>query len=489
MKKAFMRRRLLTGSAVILSLLITSIMPAFCDNRAEVFRLFNEANELRKQKRQAEAIVRLNSGLRIAPNDSAVLGLLGLCYFDQLKYREAFAYCSRAYSLCPEDTNMASVVAECYYQLKDSDKAIAFAIDYLAKHKTGDSIGSLWCTLGRAYAAKKQFPKSLEAFKNALRYEPNDRYIWSIMCSDLSDDKLAAPQLESVLPEFLRRFPDDQNAGWYKNKLASLKYQQERDKFENEAVSTAKKVQHDQVDDFVEVPAAFRTKVSPKFVAVVKQMVRKIPATIWQPLFAYGYRVHVVPFVVDDFTERDGDPLSQPRGYKKGATYKNVPALAMPHRKVLLVGEKFMSDEGTERLHEGPDRAMCHEMGHAYDEYLGNLSKKMNLAEKYDLFSSSKTFSAAHAEDAKAIKGEERERLSYYLQSGKVGAEELFANLFVYLWDNNMVEPGSNDELARQRFTAAFKTISDARSLDPEYIRLRDLYDSHVKSYPASAKK
>lgn len=303
------------------------------------------------------------------------------------------------------------------------------------------------------------------------------------MCIDLSSDPAAAPQFKSIAPEFLKRFPNDTNAEYFKERLKALEYDRARTKFEAEAVAQSKSGHRDDIDQFVIVPQMFASKVSPRFLAIVRQTVHGIPKTIWEPLYTYGYRVHVVPHVVDDFTERDGNPADQPRGYKKGSTYRNVPALAMPHRKVLMVAEFYLNDEGKEVTVKDPDHAMCHELGHAYDEYLGYLSKKMNMSEKYDGFSKSKAFAAAYELDAKKIEGKERETFSYYLQAGQVGQEELFANLFVFLWDNNLVEPGSHDDMTRTKFRNALQSISDARSLDPEYIRIKDMYDSHVKQY------
>lgn len=478
-------------SSRVLSLLVAFILLVLCrgtepagasSNETEAYQLYQQAVALRKANRQVEALTCLNKAAALKP-DWQTYHFIGLLYMEMKRYREAFSPLARAYGLAPAESSTVASAAECYYLLKDPDNAIALCTKYLAKYRTGDSIDTIWQTLGRCYAQKKQYAQSLDAFRNSLKADPANDFTWQAMCSDLSSDDAAAPQFKSVAPEFLKRFPNDSNAQYYKDRLKALDYSQARTRFEDEAVAHSKANHHDNVDAFVIVPQQFGGKVSPRFLAIVRQTIHGIPKTIWEPLYAYGYRVHVVPHVVDDFTDRDCKPEDQPRGYKKGATYKNVPALAMPHRKVLIVAQNYLNDEGKEETMKDPDHAMCHELGHAYDEYLGFLSKKMNLSEKYDGFSQSKAFAAAYESDAKKIEGKERETFSYYLQSGKAGQEELFANLFVFLWDNQLVEPGSHDDMTRAKFSNALKSISEARSLDPEYIRLKDLYDSHVKQY------
>lgn len=235
--------------------------------------------------------------------------------------------------------------------------------------------------------------------------------------------------------------------------------------------------QFDAFDKLITFRDPSKPDVSTHFKTMVKVGLRTIPLTLWQPLIGYGTRVLLVP----DVASLSDHPNEQPRGYEAGSSYHHVKALYMPSRNCIVVGGYYLQG-GKKTVNEDPDECICHELGHAYDSYLGAQSHALGQTETYSHFSHSQAFEKAYSQDAAKINGDNKKQLEYFLQTGRAGQEELFAELFPTLFRKGL-HPYTRDDLIVKSFPTVLGLIKRVRDLDPEYIRSRDLYESHVKNF------
>ncbi len=87
----------------------------------------------------------------------------------------------------------------------------------------------------------------------------------------------------------------------------------------------------------------------------------------------------------------------------------------------MVVTEKRINPlTGTLRLSRNISNTFRHEVGHAVDDVLG-------------IPSQSKAFIKAYEEDVKNISIFDKDKIGYYLQEGRVGLEETFAEVYASL--------------------------------------------------------
>jgi hypothetical protein len=104
-----------------------------------------------------------------------------------------------------------------------------------------------------------------------------------------------------------------------------------------------------------------------------------------------------------------------------------------------------------DRINPHPDETLRHETGHALDAALG-------------MYSHSNEFINAYNDCLKSLPPADLERLSYYLQKGHGGPQELFAELFDYLHGGGPNKGEIDGELARA-FKPCLQKIKDLEVL------------------------
>jgi Flp pilus assembly protein TadD len=425
-------KRLAALLGVAGAMLIIAVPVAGADeDYAASHALWEKAQACMERKDYSSAVNYLRQAVQLSPSRSTLYASLGHAYYNLEKYREAFQVLSRAYDLNPKDGY------------------------------TCDKLGCVYAKLGDA-------PHAAMMFRKAVSLEPTEENAW-IRAYMTMDEIGAKTEFNYFANEYLRRFPQGKYA-------QDLKFQMSRETNRTNAIQRI--AQKAPYDGLIALPTK-GAKASAEFVALIREGIRQMPEIIWKPLMSDGYKILVCGRVDEQI---DVDPKGQPRGYAKGETYANVPALCEWDRKTIVVGEYF--NRGAQPVkNTDPIESLKHEMGHAYDKYLGQLSRKTNQSETYAVFSTSNAFKAAYDADvAKISNPKDREQLNYYLQSGTAGREELFAELVSLTFEAN-VAPRSTDELLLKSFTTTSKAIATVRDLDPEYIRLRDLYNSHVRNF------
>src|SRR5262249_47270544 len=97
----------------------------------------------------------------------------------------------------------------------------------------------------------------------------------------------------------------------------------------------------------------------------------------------------------------------------------------------------------------------------------------------FEKFSNSAAFENAYDADVAHVPERLKKRLHYFLQPGKVGAEELFAQMFPLLY-GGAPWPGSDEDLFATAFPRVLKVMQE--NLDPNHLRIKDVYQTHVKN-------
>lgn len=104
----------------------------------------------------------------------------------------------------------------------------------------------------------------------------------------------------------------------------------------------------------------------------------------------------------------------KPRGWPPGSTWDAVDGAYSPGRKQIIVSEEVEVKPGIWVKSNRTDDVLRHETGHAVDAALDKISDDAD-------------YLAAYEAEAKAVPKTEQKQLSYFLQSGGVGAEETCA--------------------------------------------------------------
>lgn len=145
-------------------------------------------------------------------------------------------------------------------------------------------------------------------------------------------------------------------------------------------------------------------------VETVKVALRGIQRNVLTYLYNRRVRVHIAATALDE------DPRlaeTQPRGYEEGSTFRNVPAFFDGHNVVVCCYAFRTGREGWEPTLD-IEGSVRHEVGHALDHLLGELSKDNE-------------FSNVYSYDCGKMDPEMQERLKYFLQNGEAGHSECFA--------------------------------------------------------------
>lgn len=153
--------------------------------------------------------------------------------------------------------------------------------------------------------------------------------------------------------------------------------------------------------------------ISNAFTQEVQEALKSVPVPIQKALEKAGYTVVLcqsVPSAVPDAR------YQKVRGYSAHTSWSEVAGMFDRRNKRVVLAEQGR-EHGKPVTPERRVGILRHEIGHAFDNYLGN-------------FSHSPAFKRAYASAAAKIPAAEKEPLSYYLQPGSGGIEETFAELF-----------------------------------------------------------
>lgn len=174
-----------------------------------------------------------------------------------------------------------------------------------------------------------------------------------------------------------------------------------------------KKFQADAIDrELVKVHR--RTQNTDTINNEVLAALQTIPPRIKRELKDFGCVVLICPTVNEAKPDSVHD---KPRGYKHGGGQDNVPGMYSPSTKTLYIAERASWQNSPPQINSWVRETVLHELGHAYDFCKHNLS-------------SGPAFTEAYAQDTRGMTNSQRNEFDYFVQEGKAGPEELFAELF-----------------------------------------------------------
>jgi hypothetical protein len=200
------------------------------------------------------------------------------------------------------------------------------------------------------------------------------------------------------------------------------------------------------------ISAATGGPVSAEFASSVRGVYGELPDAVRGTLINNGHSIMM------------GDRLSSidprlkgvtPRGWSKGMTWDNAQGLHSPTTNQSFIAE-FRINPWSSEVEKTPrirmEAVLRHEVGHGYDQSLGLERFKDGWGA-----SNQKEFTTAYNADVRGIPTDQRDRFSYFLQTGKAGKEETFAEVF------NVVVGGIDTEaIMRERLpmTIAFPRVT-----------------------------
>lgn len=166
------------------------------------------------------------------------------------------------------------------------------------------------------------------------------------------------------------------------------------------------------------------------------------PQKIVEELKTFGITVMVTPGMLE------ADPelaTERPRGYVHGGGYTNCPAMYRGASKTIMIAERVSWLSGLPQPNRDVEASMLHEMGHAFDHCRSNIS-------------SSASFTMAYKNDLGKLSNTQKNQFPYYTQEDGAGESELFAELFSYAADKNLLRHEHNNSLAKS-FPSSFSYI------------------------------
>jgi hypothetical protein len=141
----------------------------------------------------------------------------------------------------------------------------------------------------------------------------------------------------------------------------------------------------------------------------IKDTLRAMPPGVLWVLTKQNCHVRVTPTSID---QEPNLRYRHPGGYEEGKTYTNVPGFF--NGKDVIVCNYAMRDNDDWEPTPDPNGCVRHEVGHALDRFLGNLSDQ-------------KDFMSAYYYDCGRLEPEQQSELAYFLQKGPRGRAECFA--------------------------------------------------------------
>jgi len=186
---------------------------------------------------------------------------------------------------------------------------------------------------------------------------------------------------------------------------------------------------------------------SRSFLNEIDRGLSKISGHVLRALRNAGYRVAISESLVDAVPAARNQ---QVRGYQAHSTWDTVYGMFNRTTKRVVMAEKALQPDGfgmsMQPLRDTARREgiIRHEVGHAVDQYLGNLSHTPEYMAAYD-------------KGSRSISAYEAKVLNYYLQPGDAGREETFAEIFASL--NGYACDPNSDILLKNHFPELVQLI------------------------------
>jgi tetratricopeptide (TPR) repeat protein len=183
------------------------------------------------------------------------------------------------------------------------------------------------------------------------------------------------------------------------------------------------------IDKFV-VPVralAGRPEISEMTLSSVKDSLRQYPTPLLGVLYAKGCKVFVTPTLIDKEPQLVN---RQPAGYEEGDTFRNCPG--MFNGNIVLCEKVFVGDGPDLRKSDDIIGTLRHELGHAVDWYLGDLTAKDDYKHQYLL-------------DLGTIDDDTKAKLAYFCQKDYRGPKETFAELMCFKYGGRPSGSGRTD--------------------------------------------
>lgn len=412
--------------AVVLFVLVavTACTPPTPHERAQQLR--NRAQDLYAENQVSEAVSTLKEAVSIEP-DALTFCLLAQYCADMKNQQEAIEFVDKSLALAPTSDQCVAFAVHYLNDCGQYAKTVKICRDYFEKNlqSTTPLAADVWYDFAHALAKTKQYKYAYEAYTHYFDLDPKDPERWKDACDDFQSS--GGTYFYSLSLKFAKNFAQREDAHRY----AHLAY----------AYTSAAK--RDVFDKFVVYKQGKRSRVSKTFYGVVKEGLREIPMKLWRPLMKSGCKVMVAREVIDVFPENS---KQQPRGYRKGATYREVPALYMTGRNIIIVGEYYRDESGKLIHHDDPAESVCHEIGHAYDFLLGDISH-------------TRAFRDAYVKDCAVMAPDTKKEFGYELQTkDHAGEEETFARLVGIIYDRSAF-PGTTNALMLESFPRSFAFV------------------------------
>ncbi len=159
-------------------------------------------------------------------------------------------------------------------------------------------------------------------------------------------------------------------------------------------------------------PLKNRPAVSATLEYKIKEALKAYPPELLSLLHRRGCKIWLTPTLIDKEPSYEN---RQPSGYMEGNTYKDCPG--MFYGNGIVVCEYVIGNGFDWEYTPDPIGTLKHELGHAVDHYLGQLSESEEYRHAYRLDSGAITDDTV------------RNKISYFLQKDTRGQHEAFAEL------------------------------------------------------------
>jgi tetratricopeptide (TPR) repeat protein len=158
---------------------------------------------------------------------------------------------------------------------------------------------------------------------------------------------------------------------------------------------------------------AGRPEVTTGTITSVKKALQAYPNNLLALVAGRGCKIYLTPTMIDKEPQLQN---TQPAGYEEGETYKNCPGCFNGHEIILCELALSPRDDSEWMTQPDPVGTLRHELGHAVDYYLGQISSTEEYKHLYLL------------EMAK-VDENDRSAIAYFLQKDHRGPAETFAEL------------------------------------------------------------
>ena len=184
---------------------------------------------------------------------------------------------------------------------------------------------------------------------------------------------------------------------------------------------------------------------SPYNRGIVPSALAALPKPVMASLYNHGVKVVVAPTIPDYYLSLNKgtipDDVSNP---STGKTLDNVEGQYIRSNKIVVIGEQGLDAHDSKR---DKVRLVLHELGHAYDNSIGNASD-------------TPTFKLFYDQDMEAIPVSERRKYEFYQQSDRRGCGQVFADTFASLCIDPLCLDPQSKELTL-RFPRTYKYMKE----------------------------